>query len=46
MTFTPKFTITNCTTQTITFIERERAVTPISSFAPSHLRVQNHREVE
>lgn len=40
MTFVPTLTITNRMTQAITRIERARAMTPLSSFASSRLRVQ------
>jgi hypothetical protein len=40
MSFQPIFTITNRQTSAITRIEQTRAVTPLSSFASSRLRVQ------
>jgi hypothetical protein len=40
MSFNPNFTITNRMTQAITRIEWARAVTPLSNFASSRLRVQ------
>jgi hypothetical protein len=40
MSFNPNFTITNRMTQAINRIERARAVTPLSNFASSRLRVQ------
>jgi len=40
MSFNPNFTIINRMTQAITRIERARAVTPLSSFVSSRLRVQ------